>query len=73
MDIRECRRGLLVSRAAQRLSGRSAEPSTPTVIQSLPEAMLNPFLGPFLTPGLMHLEPSYPLCLVCSQKRFPSL
>jgi len=26
MDIRECRRELLVSRAAQRLSGRSAEP-----------------------------------------------
>lgn len=26
VDIRECRRGLYVSRAAQRLSGRSAEP-----------------------------------------------
>jgi len=29
VNIRECRRGLYVSRAAQRLSGRSAEPSTP--------------------------------------------
>ena len=29
VDIRECRRGLYASRAAQRLSGRSAEPWTP--------------------------------------------
>ena len=42
INIRECRQGSLVSRAAQRLSGRLAKPSTPLCYISDPVTTKNP-------------------------------